>query len=246
MQERNIVTFDELSSTNSYLSENCSSKNVKEFTIVTTEHQSAGRGQIGNTWHSARGENLLLSYLLKPTFLQAQDQFYLSMIISLGIRKSLESNLPNKAVTIKWPNDIYVNDKKICGLLIQNHLTGKILNLTIAGIGVNINQTSFPDELPNPTSLKLEMDRSFDREMLLTDLLDHIDEYYSLLKDGNLKSIKSEYVSNLYLKGKMSSFEVKTGGILNGRIAGVSDIGRLQIEKDEKIYEFGFREIKYM
>ena len=149
-----LVALDETASTNQYLSQLCNQlqESVAELTTVTAEFQTAGKGQRGNTWEAEEGKNLLFSFVLYPSFLEARRQFILSQIVSLAIKEELSRW--SDEITIKWPNDIYWKDKKICGILIENDLSGHHIRRSIAGIGININQEVFNSDAPNPFSLK--------------------------------------------------------------------------------------------
>ena len=127
---------------------------VAEGTVVLAKEQTSGRGQVNNTWESSYGDNLLMSIVLYPEFLHAGNQFLLSKFVSLAIVDFLSYYLEN--VTIKWPNDIYVGNKKIAGVLIENSLRGAFISSSVVGIGLNVNQTEFSSSIPNPTSLKNE------------------------------------------------------------------------------------------
>ena len=152
----NIQQFDSLESTNKY----CELLNLgetEEFTVIVAKEQTAGIGQRGNHWAAAPGQNLTFSVVLRPAFLPAADQYALTKAVSLAIVDTLAPLLPQRAeeVRIKWPNDIYVDDRKICGILINNHLQQERIAATVVGIGLNVNQRTFPDWVPNPTSLAL-------------------------------------------------------------------------------------------
>ena len=142
-----LVYLKETESTNKYLNDLCNKQCVGELTTVTTDFQTSGRGQRGNSWESERGQNLMFSFVLYPAFLKARKQFLLSQIISLAIKEELDTHVSD--VSIKWPNDIYWKDKKICGMLIENDLTGTHISRSIAGIGININQEAFTSPAPN-------------------------------------------------------------------------------------------------
>lgn len=145
--------FEELESTNLWMKQHLSE--LDDFSVVTVDFQTAGRGQRGNGWESARGENLLMSLLIMPDNLAAADQFCISKVVAVSVASTIESILPNDVdVKIKWPNDIYVNEKKVCGVLIENILSrdGTIQN-SIVGIGLNLNQLCFDSDAPNPASV---------------------------------------------------------------------------------------------
>ena len=155
-----------LESTNSFLKQIIHSKEVKNGTIVSTKHQTTGRGQRNNVWESERNKNILMSFVFFPNNIPAENQFIISKAVSLSILDLLLKYKKN--VKIKWPNDIYIDDKKIAGILIENSLRGSEISNSIIGIGLNINQTFFSNKLPNPTSLKLETNKNYKTEEILT------------------------------------------------------------------------------
>ena len=154
-QKLNITWLDVTDSTNNRAQDGIPT--AEDRSVWAALFQTQGRGQRGNTWKASKGENLTFSILLKPSFILAQDQFIISAIVTLGIHKYLQ----NKGIEsrIKWPNDIYAADRKICGILIENGISGNLLSTSICGIGLNINQREFPKDLPNPTSTILELER---------------------------------------------------------------------------------------
>ena len=153
-----LVELPRLTSTNLYAQELLSKSKPSEGTVISTSDQYAGRGQIGSGWESEAHKNITLTFIFYPAFLPIRQQFQLTQAISLGVKDCIEHFVP-KNVKIKWPNDIYINDKKTCGILIQNTLSGAQISSSIIGIGININQTHFQTNPPNPTSFKLEMEQ---------------------------------------------------------------------------------------
>lgn len=146
-----LIHINETNSTNNYLQSLCSEQKVEELTVIVADFQTSGRGQRGNSWESDPGKNLLFSTVIFPEFLEARRQFLISQIISLAIKEELDTYTSD--ISIKWPNDIYWKEKKICGMLIENDLMGRNINQSIAGIGININQEIFHSSAPNPVSL---------------------------------------------------------------------------------------------
>lgn len=142
--------------------------------------QTAGRGQRGNSWESEDGANLLFSFVLYPDFLEARKQFYLSQITALALQEVLSQY--TDGIRIKWPNDIYWKDKKICGTLIENDLTGIHISRSISGTGVNLNQERFVSDAPNPVSLFQITGQRYDRKEILHQLMERVAHYYTLLK----------------------------------------------------------------
>jgi BirA family biotin operon repressor/biotin-[acetyl-CoA-carboxylase] ligase len=170
--------------------ENNQNHNFPDFFCVATDYQTAAKAQGTNTWLSNKGENILATFYFQPPLLPPQ-QIYFNYFFSLTIRKTLSLYINN--VMIKKPNDIYVDGKKISGMLIEHHIQGEKLNYTIAGVGININQTQFDASLPNPISLKLITGKTFDREIILNEIVQLGNEYYQLLKNGAFKELEEEY-----------------------------------------------------
>lgn len=191
-----IVRLDEVLSTNAELKRLQKENPLPEHSMVMTEFQTAGRGQAGNSWYSGKGNNLLLSFLLYPHAVKAKDQFIISQIVSLAIKRVLDNYITN--VTIKWPNDIYWNDRKIAGILIENSLIGQDIDHTVVGVGLNVNEKNFPSGLPNPTSLKEITGCEFDKEVLLTLLQYEFLKLYHSMERGEKAPIERNYMQHLY------------------------------------------------
>jgi BirA family biotin operon repressor/biotin-[acetyl-CoA-carboxylase] ligase len=239
-----ILFFESLPSTNTYAASLLKKGNLPEGTIVYTNNQSAGRGYSGSRWESEPDKNLLISVILYPTFIEPENEFIISMTISLGICDFLLRFIP--ACSIKWPNDIYVNNDKIAGILIDGSLAGEKIEHVIAGIGLNINQEKFPLAVPNPVSLKRlsgdNYDLSLCRELLARDL----DKRYKQLISGESEQLKKEYISRLYRLNEWSEFR-DSKGIYIGRIQTVHDDGCIVIERqDTRISEYYFKETEFI
>jgi BirA family biotin operon repressor/biotin-[acetyl-CoA-carboxylase] ligase len=222
--------------------------------MIIADYQTAGRGHSNRAWHSAPGLNICLSCILYPN-IRPQEQFQLSMVVSLAVRDLVTDICPNKPVTIKWPNDIYVGDKKIAGILIQNSIQGNEITSCIAGIGVNVNETAFPPDLPNPTSLKLESTETHHYRKFMYDLLDiHAvrerlsENLSSRLKflDSHTVQLQNDYHQALYRRGTLSHFRLLQNDLRSGTIEGVDNLGRLLIRWESgEIGSYQHREIDY-
>ena len=165
-------------------------KKLPDFYCVVADYQTAGRGQGNKTWQSAKGENLLVSFYFQPA-ISPSEQFYFNYFFALTIRKTISKYTNN--VKIKKPNDIWVDDKKIAGILIEHHIQGEKLKYTIAGIGININQTQFNETLPNPTSLALILKSTLSREQILQEIVQNGKKYYKKLQNGAFFELEKEY-----------------------------------------------------
>lgn len=241
-----LVYLEETESTNKYLNDLCNKQCVGELTTITTDFQTSGRGQRGNSWESERGQNLMFSFVLYPTFLKARKQFLLSQIISLAIKEELDTHVSD--VSIKWPNDIYWKDKKICGMLIENDLTGTHISRSIAGIGININQEAFISPAPNPVSLKQITGQSYSPEQILASIMRRIKDYYALLQTENESVntlIADRYAGSLFRKDGFHRYTDANGKFL-ARLLRVEPDGRLILEDQigtERTYLF--KEVQY-
>jgi BirA family biotin operon repressor/biotin-[acetyl-CoA-carboxylase] ligase len=240
----NIIFYDELTSTNNKASELLRVQEVAEGTVVNTDFQSAGRGQAGNKWESSQGKNLLFSIVIYPNSIIPEEQFLISMTISLGICDFIDSYI--KGSKIKWPNDIYVNNDKIAGILIENSIIGENIENSVVGIGFNLNQEKFSHNIPNPVSLKKLTGNIYERQTCLIDLLENLDKRYKTLLYGDREPILCEYNSRIYRYNIWSNF--LTGGkVFTGRIKDVSLSGSLVVEdKAGNSCTYTFKEIEYI
>lgn len=241
---KNLIYFNRVTSTNNILSEMLSnSKPLAEGSVIMAEEQSHGRGQHGTFWEASPGKNITISILYKPEFLTIEKQFYLSMAISLGLCNFLEDVLETK-VEIKWPNDIYVGDSKIAGILIENSLIGSNLKSSIIGIGLNVNQKFFNSDAPNPCSMKLLTSKEYNINELLPRLFEEIEIQYLNLKANKLAYLKESYLSKLYRFGKDAMFNVK-GKMLKCNICDIEESGKLVLLTEEGLRSFDTKEIEF-
>lgn len=234
-----ILKLDETASTNVFLQEILVNSTCFEGMVVLTKNQVQGKGQRGNTWESESGKNLTFSVLLKPKVL-IEEQFVLSQVVSLGIYNFL-AKMGFEQVAIKWPNDIYVDGKKIAGILIENTLSANKIGNCIVGIGLNVNQKQFSPSI-NATSLAILTDKEFNLEQLLNDLLKHIEYRYLQLKMSKNTQLKRDYLNVLLGYLKPLHYLVNNERV-TGIIRGVSAIGKLQVEINSQIKEFDLKEI---
>lgn len=234
---------ENLPSTNLYALKLLRNDKVEEGAIIHTNYQSEGKGHAGNTWESEEGKNLLFSLLLYPTFLKPSDQFIISKIISLGICDFLRPF--TSKVSIKWPNDIYVNNDKIAGILIESAIIREEIEYIIAGIGLNINQKVFTSDAPNPVSLSMVTGTEYNTEECLKHLVTHIDKRYQEFLEKKRRELDGEYLNNLYRFGKWCEFS-DSNGLYEGKIIGIDRNGRLRIEDHRgRTYEYGFKEVTF-
>lgn len=239
---KNLVFVPQCHSTNTLLMELAQKTQPIEGTLVITANQTKGRGQRGNGWETEPAANFTISLLLRPTFLMAKDQFQLTQAISLGIADYLSERL-TKSISIKWPNDILVGNKKITGILIENTLSGDYIQQSIIGIGLNVNQTIF--NISTATSMQLENGYSFQLQEELGLLLANIEKRYLQLRAGKKLELNEEYLKRLYWKGEVRKFSANEK-ILVGKIEGVDSIGRLLVRQGDKVDSFGLKEIAFV
>jgi BirA family biotin operon repressor/biotin-[acetyl-CoA-carboxylase] ligase len=233
-----------LPSTNNYAAVLLKNSNVDEGTIIYTNFQSAGRGQTGNSWVSEDGKNLLISIILYPSMIEPADQFLISMAVSLGITGFLDRHIHGS--TIKWPNDIYIKSDKIAGILIENTLIGNTIENCVAGIGLNINQTEFGSDAPNPVSLSQLTGQQYDLGECLIQLSDEINERYQQLVNSDYIRLRADYLSRLFRKDEWCKWRDETG-VFTGRIVTVSPEGRLMIERERGTKTgYAFKEIEFI
>lgn len=238
----NVITLQRVSSTNDYLKDNLSkSTPYPEGTVIMAEDQYAGKGQAGNIWKSEAGKNLTCSVLLLPHFLTPKNQFNLNIAVSLAITQFLNPIL-GENLSIKWPNDIYWEDRKLGGILIENILRGPQWKYAIVGIGLNVNQTDF--ETNKACSLKQLCNRPFDIAELLAGLCQSLSAEYYKLKQGHILQQREQYKTLLYRFGQRSPF-LLDNKLIYGSIADVTPEGRLVIDFDGKIANFGIKEITF-
>ena len=228
-----ILRFDELKSTNVYLYDKISEKHDISDTVVVAAHQTEGRGMDKNRWESEAGKNLLFSIALNVNFLEASNQFKISQAVSVAIIETLSQFIDNQNLSIKWPNDIYFGDKKLAGMLIQNTIEGRMMGVSIIGIGLNVNQLSFSKDIPNPISLKMITGKDFDLENLLNLLIINIKKSVESLKsEKKQEEINEKYISKSYRFGIWADYFYKNE-IKSLKINGFDKYGRLLLVDKE-------------
>ena len=270
-----VTWYDELDSTNNEAIRKAGS--LDNMSVIAASHQTAGRGPRGNAWHAEAGENLTFSIFLRfrtpsddreGSFpeIMAADQFVLSETATLAQCRFLKRK--GIDARIKWPNDIYAGNRKISGMLVENSLNGKYLATSVIGIGLNVNQTCFPPELPNPTSMSLLTGSHYELRTLLGEFMEVFTETVLMMNGIPHEELKELYEMELYRKGEQVMFldisgrpaylpanPVMSGNpggrsdetYFTGTVKGVSDTGMLQVMlPDGRVREFGFKEIAYV
>lgn len=240
-----IVYLPSCQSTNDEAALLLSQEDVPEGTIVVTDQQTQGRGQRGNQWEAQPGQNLTCSLVVRPTFLTAAEQFWLNMAVSLAIQDTLSPLLASSGLTIKWPNDVYVHDRKLGGVLIENTLQGYVLGHSIIGIGLNVNQAIF--NVPTATSLLLESPApdGYSLSGLLTSLAENLEKRYLQLRAGHRNVLRATYLQHLYRYQQPHTY-LADDQPFTGIITDLDPTGRLGILTDGVMRYFAFKEVVFM
>lgn len=237
------IALDIINSTNEY-AKSLAANESKELTLVTAEFQEAGRGAGTNKWESERGKNLLFSIIAYPQQLLANQTFTLSEVTSLAICDAL--NNYTKGFQIKWPNDIYFGDKKAVGMLIENDIRGKFVRRSIIGVGVNINQTIFHSDAPNPISLAQVLGREEERDQVLDKITQRFTHYYNMVEELQFSALHSRYLQHLYRWRELHAYADDKGSFL-ARIIDVEPTGHLLLECENKEQRrYAFKEVNFI
>lgn len=237
----NILEYEEIASTNTCAAEKPSSE-LTDRMVILTWRQTQGRGQVGNSWESAPERNISMTVVLKPEHLEASRQFAVSMIIALGCFDFVSRYTDN--VSVKWPNDIYVGDKKIAGILIEHKITGMYIGNSICGVGININQEQFISNAPNPISLLQLIGHPLPLQQVLEELLACIDARYADIH--NYANLEKDFLHHLYRGTGIHQWE-DIHGRFHASIAGMDEYGQLRLldeEGHERLY--AFKEVTYL
>lgn len=236
---RRLIYMSECHSTNAIMEEMVKQNSVPEGSVVIANYQTAGRGQRGNTWVAERDKNLTFSLFVAPSFLRASASMYLTKAFSLGVTDWLEKITP-APVHIKWPNDILLNQKKVCGILIENQIQADRIAVSIVGIGINVNQHSF--EFTSATSLLAETGKAWVLPDCFYDLINHLDYRYAMLQDKKFEVLQSDYLSRLFGLGNELMFGEGEQSF-PGTVMGVDEQGRLEVRTPWGIRFYALKEI---
>jgi BirA family biotin operon repressor/biotin-[acetyl-CoA-carboxylase] ligase len=244
--DKNTIILEVTDSSNNYAKQLIAAKKAQHGTVVLAYCQRAGKGHAGNHWESEAKKNLLMSIVLFPEFLPAEKQFYLSKIISLAIIDLLQKEIPDEAVSIKWPNDIYAGDRKLAGILIENSVSGQYMHSSVVGVGLNLNQEKFGKGIPNPVSLKQLTGNNYSIEEMAARLLNNFYSWYSHLEMQQIRYIDISYLGKLYRKNQWCRFR-KNSKEFEARISGIGEYGQLILEdRNGRLSEFQFKEIEFV
>ena len=241
-----IIELEQTASTNTYTDKLLLSEKPDEGTVIIAYKQTRGKGQDQNKWESEDNKNLTFSIILYPEFLDPSEQFRLIEVTSLGISDYIKGIFPSEnTLKIKWPNDIYIGNKKLCGTLVQNSIVGPKLTECIVGIGLNVNQEVFLSNAPNPISLKQISGETYDLKECLKNLCSCLDIRYKELKNKDYSQLETDYLSLLYRYNDWHDFIIQ-GNSIRARIIGITNYGQLKLDSFEgKIYECGMKEVIY-
>ncbi|ESU18472.1 biotin-protein ligase [Flavobacterium cauense R2A-7] len=241
----NIIKLDATPSTNDFLKELLTNQFVENFTVVTAENQTSGRGQMGAKWEVEFGKNLTFSVLVKDVLTEINSIFHLNVLVAVSIIEALEHfNIPNLA--IKWPNDILAESKKIAGVLIENSLKSNGEIFSVVGIGLNVNQKNF-DELPKATSLSCILNHDLDKEAVMVSVIQNLKRNVALLQIGEYDKFWQTYNKKLFKKGIPMPFEGNDGIRFMGIIQGVSTYGKLKVMlEDDAVKTYDIKEIQML
>ncbi len=237
-----VIRLDSTGSTNTHAA--TVADQLGHGDVVIARSQTAGRGQRGNSWEAEPGLNLTFSLMLRPEGVRADEQFLVSEAVALGVAEVLGRHLPGTEVSVKWPNDIYAGDRKICGILIENVISGTGLVRSIAGIGINVNQRRFLSDAPNPVSMRQIAGRDFDLDTLLDEVTDRI-----LALTSDLHALPGPYAARLWRREGVHPFIDHTrGGItFDASITSVSPMGMLTLtDTDGVARQYAFKEISFV
>ena len=245
---QNAVHLKSIDSTNSYATEMLRQITPNEGMIVFTFEQTNGRGQRGNTWQSEPFKNVAFSVILQPSFLHADEQFLLTKITSLAVSDLMAEILKTQGIEaetrIKWPNDIYINGRKVAGILIENTLRENTIQHSVIGIGININQTQFDGAL-NAASIKTFTEKDSDLKFVVERLCEFLEARYLQLKTNKRDNIDFMYLQRLFQLNEWRSY-LENDKFFEGKIVSVTSSGKLQMElHNSTIKEFDLKQVSF-
>ncbi|NUM31683.1 MAG: biotin--[acetyl-CoA-carboxylase] ligase [Bacteroidetes bacterium] len=237
--------FDETDSTNDLANLLLKQNKAENGDVIVTKFQTKGKGQSGSNWFSERDKSVLISLICKEINIDISMLTTINMLVSLALSKTIKIYLQNENIKIKWPNDIYVNNKKISGILIESNIIGDTLKNIIIGIGINVNQDNFPDLLPLACSFYTISNKKFDTNEITGVLIDNLNKQLAEIKYFDLEKIKSEYESQLYGKDESKQF-ISNGKSFEGTIKGINKNGQLEVLVNNNLEIFNNKEIEFV
>lgn len=240
----NIILLNQIPSTQTYLLNALNEREFDDYSVVASFNQTQGKGQATHKWESEKNKNISFSIVLKDKNILAQNQFQITQIISLAIVDMIKKYIKQE-VYIKWPNDIYVKQNKICGFLTQNKIIGNTIDVSVCGIGINVNQKHFVFA-PNPTSLCLETNKEYELNSILNETISCIKQRFNILNEKEIERMQSEYLSLLLYRNIWKKYLYQNKEI-EGKIVGVNSYGHLVFKtKDDKQHLANLTEITFL
>lgn len=227
-----FIELSEVDSTNNYAMQQVQAGMAEHGATWFAGYQTLGKGQRGKPWSAEPWQNIMMSVVVNPFFLRVENQFLLNVAVALACYDFFNAQAGTNTC-IKWPNDLYWKDKKAGGILIENVLKGSKWRFSIIGIGININQTFFPPDLPNPVSLKLITGKSFNVIDLAKQLCKTLNSRWQQLASGNYDLLFNEYSSHLYKKGEVVTFK-RENSLFDAVVVGVNKKGELLVNTGEE------------
>lgn len=240
-----IIHYPEIDSTNREAWRLSAASTLTAGTIILADFQYDGKGQAGNSWESEAAKNLLMSVILKPGSIAAGQQFAINMAVSMALSEAVTTCCKGITSLIKWPNDIYIGQKKIGGILIENSIMGAAILSSVVGIGLNINQLHFTSDAPNPTSVIQLTDRVTPLSRCLRIVCQSLEKWTSLLTDDGHAYLRQAYHKRLLGYQQYRTFR-DAQGAFSGKITGVDEFGHLTIESSGKLRKYGFKEVSFI
>lgn len=241
-----LIQLKSTGSTNQYALNLIKTRSLGEGSVVYTQSQTQGKGQGNNRWESEPGKNLTATIVLYPTFLKPEHQFMLTKVVSLSVCSLLDNYMLPYRPMIKWPNDIYVNQNKVAGILINNEISGNTITQSIAGLGLNINQESFSVNAPGAISLKMLTGNEFDLHKTLTEWHSSMEQWYKKLLKQDFKSIDIAYLDRLYHLNQPAEYLIR-GERMEATILGLAEYGILLLKDSSgKLYKCALQEIVFV
>ena len=245
MSKKSFIELEKTASTNAFLQEMPEEERVGK--VVFAREQTAGKGMGSNSWESEPGMNLTFSMGVDMSFMKAADQFLLSQAVPLGLLDVLDGMLPTESLSVKWPNDLFFGDRKLCGILINSTIRGMEMGVSVVGIGLNVNQLQFQDWPTHPISLKMILGRDVKLEPLLHQLVEAVEQRVQQLRtEDGIAKIKMDYLNRLYRYRTWADYEVD-GQKVRRFITGIDPFGRLEtIDESGKKYVYDIKEVKFV
>ena len=236
--------FNQIDSTNAYLQRQQSEGDIRNW-VVSADEQTAGKGMGNNGWESEVGKNLTFSLAVDMGFLPAERQFLLSEAVPLGTIEVLDTLLPAEKLSIKWPNDIFFENRKLAGILINSTIKANMMDVSIIGIGLNVNQMQFQDWPTHPISMRLITGKDYDLQPLMEQIAERL-----LIKVKQLESdpatIEREYLNRLFRYCIWADYQVNDK-VMRLFMTGIDPFGRLQlVDEQQQLHQYEIKQIKFV